>query len=219
MYASNSCQDNIFKIESQIKKYEQEMNFISNKKFFRKIKSDKFKNVYKNFKYSINALMEDSKYFITIRDICIRENTPNEIEFFNTEHYDYIQKYKKFGKKLLNVIRYAVKSDIITNFEYKLLKDINKRIENVWKTDEIFLYMYADEVYDIPTFKEIEFYFSLLDIIFSRIDCFTFEKKNFIEILDNDDYIDLIKSMKHNLTTILTSISTDSICSQDNDIW
>lgn len=218
MYASNSCQDKMFKIESQIKKYEQEMNFISNKKFFRKIKSDKFKNVYKNFKYSINALMEDSKYFIAIRDICIKEDTPNEIEFFNTEHYDYIQKYKKFGKKLLNTIKYAVESDIITNFEYKLLKDINKRIGNVWKTDEIFLHVYEDEIYDIPTFKEVEFYFSMLDIIFNKIESFSLEKKNLIEILDNDNYIDLIKTMRNNLTEILSSDHNVQNYHQD-DTW
>ncbi len=201
MYTQTVGLDKMYALETKIKKHEEAMNVISNKKFCKKIKSEKFLNVYKNYKYSINALMNESNYFVTIREICVKdENDSNEIEFFNTEHYDYIEKYKKFGKKLLSVIKFSKKCDIINNFEYYMLKNITKMINNVWKTDEIFAHVYDEEIYDIPTFKEVEFYFCMLDIIFKKISSFNIGKKiNCMEILDNDDYLNLLLELKKSL--------------------
>ncbi len=205
----------VYYLESQIKEFENQMNFISNK-FCKKVKSEKFKNVYKNYKYSINALMEEPKYFIIIRELYVREDDINEIEFFNTEHYEYIDKYKKFGKKISSIIKFANKSDMITNFEYKLLKDISKRIKNVWKTDEIFANVYENEIIDIPTFKEVEYYFLMLDIIFNKIETFNLDRKNLIEILDNDDYIRVITELKKNLVPSYHNVQNSL---EDDDTW
>ena len=59
MYAITAGQDKMYELEYQIKKYEDSMNFMNymlNKKFCKRIKSDKFKNIYRNFKYAINAV-------------------------------------------------------------------------------------------------------------------------------------------------------------------
>lgn len=201
MYAQTVGLDKMYELETQIKMHEEAMNVISNKKFCKKINSEKFLNVYKNYKYSINALMDESNYFVIIRELYLKDdNDLNEIEFFNTEHYDYIQKYKKFGKKLLSIIKFSRKCDIINNFEYRMLKNISKLINNVWKTDEIFAHLYGDEIYDIPTFKEVEFYFCMLDIIFKKIYSFNIGKEiNCLEILDNDDYMGLLIELKKSL--------------------
>lgn len=201
MYAQTIGLDKMYALETQIKKHEEAMNVISNKKFCNKIKSEKFLNVYNNYKYLINALMNESNYFVTIREICMKnENDLNEIDFSDAEHYDYIQKYKKFGKKLLNVIKFSRKFDIINNFEYRMLKNISKLINNVWKTDEIFSHVHDWETYDIPTFKEVEFYFCMLDIIFKKISGFNIGKEmDCLEILDNDDYMGLITELKKSL--------------------
>ena len=205
MYAQTIGQDKIYELEYQIKKYEDSINFLTNKKFYKKIKSDKFKNIYKNFKYSINALLKEPKYFEVIRDICVKDDDVYDIEFFNSGHYDSIEKYKKFGDKLLDIIKFAKKFDIINNFEYIILKYIGIRINNIWKTDEILLHLYENESIDIPTCQEVTYYFLMLEIIFKKIENFNLHKKNLIEILDNNNYINLLSELKDKLNSVIIS--------------
>jgi hypothetical protein len=214
MYVGTAGQDEMYELEYQIKKYENSINFLTSKKFYKKIKSDKFKNTYKNFKYSLNSLLKEPKYFVVIREICVKDDNVNDIEFYNSDHYDYIEKYKKFAIKLLEIIKTAKKFDIINNFEYILLKYIGKRINNIWKTDEIFINMYENEFIDIPTCKEVEYFFLMLEIIFIKIENFNLNKKNLIEILDNDEYMNLLSELKDKLNPILYS---NYKCDQDEN--
>ncbi len=198
-------------IENRIKLIEKNMIYLKNKKIAKKIKSESFSNQYKNYKFAINALMDEPNYYKVIRELVICENnSANDIEIFNSEHWDTIYQYKKFGKNMIKIFKIARKLDYITNFEYKILKKISKHIKNVWKTDEIFENMYLDKIYDIPTFKEVEFYFSVSDIIIAKLKvCNDIKINNQIEIIDNDYYMELINKLKKNLSGVQDKVVLD----------
>ncbi len=217
-------------IENKIKLIEKNMIYLKNKKIIKRIKSEKFTNEYKNFKYAINALMDEPSYFKIIRELVVNENnldnennvdnvnkvdnlnnSNTDIEIFNSDHFDTISKYKKFGKKMIKIFKFAQKLDYITNFEYKLLKKISKHVKNVWKTDEIIEDIYKDKIFDLPTFKEIEFYFSVSDIILAKIKDSNIHKNNQIEIIDDDYYMELINKLKNNLVKKNTYQNQDNV--------
>ncbi len=199
-------------IENKIKLIEKNMIYLKNNKMIKRIKSEKFTNDYKNFKYAINALMDEPSYFKIIRELVVNENNNSntDIEIFNSDHFDTISRYKKFGKKMIKIFKFAQKLDFITNFEYRILKKISKHVKNIWKTDEIFEDIYKDKIFDIPTFKEIEFYFSISDIILAKIKDSNIQKNNQIEIIDDEYYMELINKLKNNLVKKNTNQNQDN---------
>jgi hypothetical protein len=54
----------------------------------------------------------------------------------------------------------------------------------------------------------------MLEIIFIKIENFNLNKKNLIEILDNDEYMNLLSELKDKLNPILYS---DYKCDQDEN--
>jgi hypothetical protein len=199
-------------IENKIKLIEKNMIYLKNNKMIKRIKSEKFTNDYKNFKYAINALMDEPSYFKIIRELVVNENNNSntDIEIFNSDHFDTISRYKKFGKKMIKIFKFAQKLDFITNFEYRILKKISKHVKNIWKTDEIFEDIYKDKIFVIPTFKEIEFYFSISDIILAKIKDSNIQKNNQIEIIDDEYYMELINKLKNNLVKKNTNQNQDN---------
>ena len=124
-------ENNICEIRTQILLYEKD--YISSKnKLVKYIKKKKFYKKYNNFKYSILLIMENSNYYEFERDILT--NNELEIELFNNKHFEYIDKLKKFYNiTSLPLIKLASKLDLITRLQYKLVKKISKKIENIDK--------------------------------------------------------------------------------------
>lgn len=188
-------ENNICEIRTQILLYEKD--YISSKnKLVKYIKKKKFYKKYNNFKYSILLIMENSNYYEFERDILT--NNELEIELFNNKHFEYIDKLKKFYNiTILPLIKLASKLDLITRLQYKLVKKISKKIENVWKTDNIVTELYENEYLVIPSNDESKYFFNILDIIIQEIKNVPNDKINKKNILNDSNYLKLFTEYKN----------------------
>ncbi len=188
-------ENNICEIRTQILLYEKD--YISSKnKLVKYVKKKKFYKKYNNFKYSILLIMENSNYYEFERDILT--NNELEIELFNNKHFEYIDKLKKFYNiTILPLIKLASKLDLITRLQYKLVKKISKKIENVWKTDNIVTELYENEYLVIPSNEESKYFFNILDIIIQEIKNVPNDKINKKNILNNSNYLKLFTEYKN----------------------
>ncbi len=188
-------ENNICEIRTQILLYEKD--YISSKnKLVKYIKKKKFYKKYNNFKYSILLIMENSNYYEFERDILT--NNELEIELFNNKHFEYIDKLKKFYNiTIIQLIKLASKLDLITRLQYKLVKKISKKIENVWKTDNIVTELYENEYLVIPSNDESKYFFNILDIIIQEIKNVPNDKINKKNILNNSNYLKLFTEYKN----------------------
>ncbi len=193
MFLTN--ENNICEIRTQILLYEKD--YISSKnKLIKNVKKKKFYKKYNNFKYSILLIMENSNYYEFERDILT--NNELEIELFNNKHFEYIDKLKKFYNiTILPLIKLASKLDIITRLQYKLVKKISKKIENVWKTDNIVTELYENEYLVIPSNDESKYFFNILDIIIQEIKNIPNNKINKKNILNDSNYLKLFIQYKN----------------------
>jgi hypothetical protein len=188
-------ENNICDIRAQILFYEKD--YISTKnKLVKYVKKKKFKKKYSDFKYSILLIMENSNYYEFERDILT--NNELEIELFNNKHFEYINELIKFYNiTILPLIKLASKLDIITKLQYKLIKKISKKIENVWKTDNIVYELYENEYLIIPSNDESKYFFNILDIIIQEIKNIPNSKINKKNILDDKNYLKLFNQYKN----------------------
>jgi hypothetical protein len=187
--------ENICDIRAQILLYEKD--YISSKnKIIKYVKKKKFYKKYNNFKYSILLIMENSNYYEFERDILT--NNELEIELFNNNHFEYINGLKNFYNiTILPLIKFASKLDIITRLQYKLVKKISKKIENVWKTDNIVYELYENEYLVIPSNDESKYFFNILDIIIQEIKNLPNSKINKKNILNDSNYLKLFIQYKN----------------------
>ncbi len=188
-------ENNICEIRTQILLYEKD--YISSKnKLVKYVKKKKFYKKYNNFKYSILLIMENSNYYEFERDILT--NNELEIELFNNKHFEYIDKLKKFYNiTIIQLIKLASKLDLITRLQYKLVKKISKKIENVWKTDNIVTELYVNEYLVIPSNDESKYFFNILDIIIQEIKNVPNDKINKKNNLNDSNYLKLFTEYKN----------------------
>ena len=140
--------------------------------------------------------MENSNYYEFERDILT--NNELEIELFNNKHFEYINEQNKFYNiTIIPLIKLASKLDIITRLQYKLIKKISKKIENVWKTDNIVYELYENEYLIIPSNDESKYFFNILDIIIQEIKNIPNYKINKNNILDDSNYLKLFNQYKN----------------------
>ncbi len=173
-----------------------EKNYISSKnKLFKFVQKKKFKKKYNQIKYSILLLVKNSNYYEFERDI-VTDNE-FEIELFNNKHFEYIIGLTNFyNSYIVPLIKLASKLDLITRLQYDLVKKISKKINNVWKIDNIIYQLYENEYLIIPSSDEVEYFFNIFDIIIQEITNIPNDKINKNNILNNSNYLKLFIQYK-----------------------
>ena len=135
--------------------------------------------------------------------------TNNELErtIWNFEHYNYIENIREIEPIIKKIIKDGLKLEYITNIQYKILKLINSKIKNVFKSDLVLNTIY-NKNNKLITKKEIEFFCNIIHIIFYRM----LEKSNkknklkneeLILFINNDDYFNYFINLKKLLETKL----------------
>lgn len=198
-------------IKNLLKKTNNTINLFENNIIVFNIKYDLYDNFFQDlqhYKLSIKLLLKDPNYYSVIRNVCI--NDPNEIEIWNSEHYDIINNYKKFDIFLKSMFKKMVSFGIISHIQFKLLKYIHNKIINVWDTDIIFKDINNKDKLNLPIENEIKFFFDMIEIIYYKFknikkyindndiydnDIYTNDTNSF-EILNDENYLKLITKIK-----------------------
>ena len=189
----NFNQQNLKNLEKDIYLYENDI-ILTNKLII----PDNFNECFNHYKLSINLLFEDPSYYLIIRNICLDSDNQSDIDIWNSEHFDIIAKYIYFNSTIKLLIKNAFSIGIISVIQYKLLKYIQKKIINIWKTDMVLTLIYTNNL-SLPSQIEIKYFFDMIEIIYYKlliINNINLEKTNPFEILNNQNYLKSISMIK-----------------------
>ena len=185
---------NLKNLEEEINIYEK--NIILKNKL---IITENFNECFNHYKLSINLLFEDPSYYLIIRNICLNDDyNQTDIDIWNSEHFDIITKYINFNSIIKRLIKNVFSLGIISIIQYKLLKHIQKKIINIWKTDMIFITIYNQKL-NLPSKNEIKYFFDMVEIIYYKllmINNKDLEETNPFEILNDQNYLKSITMIK-----------------------
>jgi hypothetical protein len=145
-------------------------------------------------------LLDDPNFFYNYHSI-IEEKEYNEIII--NEHCERINDFINFTNYFIDLIKNGFFSGYISFIQYKLTKQVIKKINNIWYSEH-----YAKKIYNvknnIPSRTELSYLFDIIEIIYYKIQIInhninkdsTVYKINEKELLNNYYYLDTINKEK-----------------------
>lgn len=176
-------------------------------------KIDILKNKISNYKITINLLYTYPDFYYELKNTQLDfTRTSCEFDFLEIiwmkEHYEFMEKNKSISSDIFELIKFALKFNIVSHFQYKYMKKTLCKIDKIFEYDKCFekLYQTKQDISSIINSEEIDLFFDLLEIIIQRIDMMKkyIKKKikiksNSTNLTANNKYTKLIKKIKFNI--------------------
>lgn len=207
------------KIDKKITKYQKKILSIESKYLYHTIPEiDKnILNIIKKkiqiYKTTLYLLYSNPEFYFELKFVQLdftRES--NELDYLETiwliNHYELMEETKTTSCEIINLIKFALKYNIITFIQFRYLKKTLKKINVIFEYDKCFEKLYNPQINieQVVSLDDLELFFNMIEIIIAQIDLIknvNYSKSN--ELIDltlisnNSKYTNLIKKIKSKL--------------------
>jgi hypothetical protein len=155
--------------------------------------------MYNDYKITSRLILDNPNFFYDYHDI-IQFEQNNEICL--NEHHEKIFNYISFTNIFFKLIKFGFFNGYISAVQYKLVKIILKKVNNIWYSDYYLKKIYNKNNNKLPSVQELLFFYDIFEIIYykiqinntnTEIDYTMMNEKN---LLNNNYYLNIINKEK-----------------------